>query len=278
MATNVAKGGTTGRARRGRNRRRRNRVKGALAVLTGLLVLECAAALRFSPRFEVRPETVSIAGNSEVPTEAVAAHLALTGRDNLFLLPVERMAERVRELAQVERVEVRRTLPNRLRVVVTERIPFASLQDGQGRWFLCDARLVPYRRLEKPEPGLPQVAFRRVRPAEYVIGLPVATGDEARQVRDCLAWAGRHPEAKVASLRMDAAGNLCLNSDGGVPVQLGVGRRLDTKLEVLSALIRRHPEVLDGAKVAYVNLVADNRPAVCPRTLSGTPSSQQAEP
>lgn len=276
MATGVAGESGKTKARRVRNRRRRNRVKGLLAALTGLLVLECVAALRYSPRFDVRPSTVTITGNREVPMDTVAEHLDLTGRDNLFLLPVGRMASHVRDIAQVDRVEIQRALPNRLRVKVFERKAFASLQDGHGRWFLCDASLVPYRLLEAPEPGLPQVAFRRVRPSDFVIGLPLATGEEAHQVRDCLAWAARHPEARVASLRMDAAGNLCLNSYGGVPVQLGVGRRLDTKLEVLSALIRQHPEVLDSAKVAYVNLIADNRPAVFPKTLSGTPPKQAA--
>ena len=123
-----------------RKRYTRRRSKGRFAFLYKLLafVVTCTAiALALTLFFRIR--TINVSGNSRYDREVIIQAAQVKEGDNLFLLNKYDAAARIRKtLPYVETVQFRRTLPDTLSIVVTERTsPAAVIQDGQA-YLLCD--------------------------------------------------------------------------------------------------------------------------------------------
>lgn len=254
----------TARRRRARNRRPANWPKRFLWLGLALLVAEAAAALRFSPRFFVEADQVGVSGCRPELREEVARHLGPV-EGNLFLLPVDALQRAARELPAVADVQVRRRLPNRVDIVVRERVAYANLATDAGGWFVVDRHLVPFRRLDAPAPGLPTIRYGLWPSALVVLGQPAGRADEVEALRFCLGWARRHPEFPLGSLSIDRSGKMCLNRMDGVPVHLGSSERLDAKLESLSRLLEDPTDLPSSDRISTINLFADGYPAVLVR-------------
>jgi hypothetical protein len=243
----------------GRNRKRVNVPRRVLLWASAVLAVECVAALLFSPRLWVR--RIIVEGNRVVPAPSIVQRMALGDHTNLIRLPTRRLRSVI--LAAEPRigdVEIHRRLPDTVRVVVTERMPWACAQIADGSCYIIDRDLVPFEAADVPPVGLPLLKLSQatVRPA---LGKPL-TEPGLDQVSGCLAWARSRPDFPLDAVSIDADGKLCLNRAGGAIVQLGSARDLDKKLRSLELLLGRRPELRDPARVAYVNLFAYDAPAV----------------
>lgn len=250
------------------NRRRPNYGAIVLSVLGVGAVSTGVGYLLMHPRFAV-PATkyIAVKGNESITEVAVQDHFKPFVGKNLFLLPMDKVDKAARAEPTVEKAEVRRLWPNRLAVTVTERKPFASVQLPDGSCYTIDGTLVPFRKTETPEIALPRVLLS---PSDQEIGA-VTLGKPMKasglaEVQKCLDWSEANPSFPVESIAIDPTGKLCLNRIGGMQVRLGSGRDLDRKLETLTFLMGRRPEVQAGVAVAYVNLFSSDAPAVMPRT------------
>jgi cell division protein FtsQ len=254
------------------NRRRRSWSRLLLGWASAALVVECVVALLFSPRLAIR--SVSVEGNTTVPTARV---LALAGKiegQNIVRLAAGRIREGVLREPTVETVAVRRTLPDRVQIVVKERQPWAAVLLPGGACFTIDQHLVPFRKTPEPEKGLPRLKLSVAagRPSPVILGKPM-TAPGLAQVSACLAWAHSEPDFRLDAVAIDPSGKLCLNREGGVQVQLGSETDLDKKLYALGLLLQRHPALRTAADIAYINLFAFDAPAVLPRKVASAARS-----
>ncbi len=258
---------------RRRNRIRPNYARAALRLSLLLFVAVSLAALFFSPRLWVR--TVRIEGLQTISAERIAARLDLRPRTNLVLLPAARLKKAVEAEPAVARAHVRRVPPNSVLVSVEERRPVAVVQT-ENVFYTIDRALVPFRKSESAEPGLPLIVLG---PAADTVqdeqtplvplgkrmiapGLPEAS--------KCLTWAlGRASKFPLARIVVDPFGGLCLNRRGGAEVRLGTGADLDKKLSVLDLLLTKREDVLRG-DVSYVNLFAYDAPAILTREAAAS--------
>jgi cell division protein FtsQ len=152
--------------------------------------------------------------------------------------------------------------PDTLLVEVTERQPAYAVKSGSA-WWEMDARGTLFRAVPGPTPGVPQILDRRARTAPKAG--EVLPDETLKSLKDCLAWSDAHKEFRLASISLEKGGKLCLNSDGGMPVQLGTPVDLPRKLATLTRLVTDYPEIRAGYDIAYVNLFAWDAPAVLPK-------------
>ena len=131
----------TGQRVRHRLRRRLGRALAVALRLAGIILLLAGAAavvaaavqwLLTSPRFAVA--VVEVQGTSRLSPAEVREAAAISPGENLFRLNAEEVVARLRQLGPVKRAEVIRSFPNRVTLVVEERVPFTLAQAGRLYW------------------------------------------------------------------------------------------------------------------------------------------------
>jgi|GEM_PF-6894249 len=266
------------RAKRLQNRKRINWPRVMLRVGIVVLLMECAAALAWSPRLYVR--RVEVEGNVTVPTDALVTKLGVGPKANILWLGVGEMRDRVLGLPPVERAEVHRTLPGTVRLTVRERTPWVSVRDdATGTYYTLDQKLIPFRKGTFREPGLPLIVLKAGGEASASRSVVLGRRWESRELVEasrCVAWARDRGELfPLENVVVDARGKLCLNKVGGVEIRLGSGLDLERKLETLALLLARRTD-LQGSResqVAAVNLYAYDAPALLTRADRGAASA-----
>lgn len=144
---------------------RRLTVVGTLLVTTAV-----AYVVLFTPVLGVRQ--IEVAGVREMPADEVRAAAAVEAGTPLARLDTDEVAERVAQLPRVAGVDVRRSLPGTLEILITERTPVAVIVAEDG-FHLVDVEGVAYSVKKKRPPELPTLKAAEpaaVRAAVTVLG------------------------------------------------------------------------------------------------------------
>jgi len=113
-------------------------------------IYECANFLLTSPQMAlVHPDQISVAGNHYVAPERVREVFVADRHKSVLRVPLEQRQRQLAAIPWIEQVSLRRALPNRIEVDITERAPIAFLREG-SQLSLVDAHGVI---LEKPLEG-----------------------------------------------------------------------------------------------------------------------------
>jgi len=80
----------------------------------------------------IHPEQVSLGGNHYVTLANVLEIFADDRGKSVLRIPLDRRLSEIESIPWVEHATVRRVLPNRIQVDITERTPIAFLRDGSG--------------------------------------------------------------------------------------------------------------------------------------------------
>ena len=246
----------TGQRVRHRLRRRLGRALAAALRLGGIILLLAGAAaavaaavqwLLTSPRFAVA--VVEVQGTSRLSPAEVREAAAISPGENLFRLNSEEVVARLRQLGPVKRAEVIRSFPNRVTLVVEERVPFTLAQAGRLYWLDEDGvSLGPEPRAVTPR--LPVITG--IRPEETRSG--GAAAEDARAavslIRSMLRT-GSPLTREISEIHMSGADGPVLYTVDGVEVRLGTVDWEDRlgRLEGVLAQIRSLGEPME-----YVDL------------------------
>lgn len=243
------------------NRRRTNWPRRILLVALLILALECVAVALLSPRLYVRQ--LSIQGLETLSTSLVEEQLPISATQNLLLAPTQAWVRQVERIPGVASAQVQRALPGTIRLIVQERKPWATVRTSDGRWHTVDTSFIPFRIGKKPEANLLQILAFDLAPWEAIPGMPLpSSGLLAAQ--ECERWIKAHPDFRISSIKIDQESKVCLNREGGVPVQLGMEEGLSQKLRALERLILERPDITYRTDIAYINLYAADAPAIGP--------------
>jgi cell division protein FtsQ len=103
--------------------------------VVGIAGASCAwAAARFllygQQMLLISPEQIEVSGNHIVRREAVLQQFVHDRGRSVLRVPLDARRSALEEISWVESVTVQRILPNRLRVILTERTPIAFLRNG----------------------------------------------------------------------------------------------------------------------------------------------------
>jgi cell division protein FtsQ len=95
------------------------------------LAYEGARFLLASPRMAlIHPEQIELTGNHNVDRSSVLQIFTPDRGRSVLRIPLDRRRQLIEEISWVEHAVVRRSLPNRIEVQITERTPVAFLRDG----------------------------------------------------------------------------------------------------------------------------------------------------
>lgn len=150
IARQRVRGRRTRRALERASRRARWLALAAVLILSQVALVHWLAT---SPRFAITH--VEIAGLSQLSDAEVRAAAGIEAGQNLFRLDPEAVALRLQRLPRVRRVDVIRSLPNRVTLLVEERRPFALAVSGGRLYWLDEEGTVLGPELRAVTPELP---------------------------------------------------------------------------------------------------------------------------
>lgn len=162
----------------------------ALAVSLAWLVL-------FSPALRLR--TVEVVGVAAPLTGPVRTAADAPVGQALARVNLSALSRRVAAVPDVASVEVHRSWPHAVRLVVTPRRPSAVLDDD-GRWTLLDPRGLPFRDVPRPPKGLPQVLDTPRSAPELLAAVTVVQGLPRKLAAQVVAVSALTPDAVTLRL------------------------------------------------------------------------------
>lgn len=224
------------------------------ALITVLLMILCGAGAFYGATWSgFYPKIASISGNHVVPSGQIAQSARIAADSNLWLQNMGAAAARVRAIPFIDQVWIHRTLPARVRIVVTERVPYAVAQGG-GRLVLVDHDL---RVLRDAGPGgtLPVFFIRAAIPQP---GGFIADPDARRLRADYDRLLETH--VVVRSVQFDKFGDLNAAMPGGVRLLLGDDADLQRKSTLIGPILSQ--VAATGKRVAAIDLRAPKTPVV----------------
>jgi cell division protein FtsQ len=185
-----------------------------------------------STAFALREITVT--GNRILPEAEIVRRSGLQLGRPLLAADTERAAAALLSIPLIRGATVRVAWPRRAVVTVTERSPVLALR-WSGAVLVLDEEGVPFRRQDNPD-GLVPLSIESAPPWAR-LGEPLPY----RRVRDvAAAFASLDGEARadVASLELDAHGDLIVRLASGVTVRVGEPAELRRKLRLASEIMR----------------------------------------
>jgi cell division protein FtsQ len=190
-----------------------------------------------------------------VPASQILARAAIMPRENVWLQNMHAAAARIEAIPYIRSAYLHRSLPASVRIVVSERTPFALLEYGEQR-ALIDRDLRVLQSAESSE-GLPLIAGKPLAPMPHA-GAFVHDSDVARLAGDYDVLRKAH--VVVTALRYDRFGDLVASTPQGISLLLGDDSDLARKTPLIDPIISQVSAA--GKKLAAVDLRASHTPVV----------------
>jgi len=202
-------------------------IGGVLVVLAALIVwlFYYSSALAVSG--------VRISGADTVPVATIEQEAAAPIGTPLATVDLRSIADRVRTIPAVADAQVTRAWPDKIVIVVTERVPVVVVTDG-SRFELVDATGTAFRTVPDRPAGLPEAKVtgtRRDVTIRSVVTVSAALPDTLR--------------SQVGSITAESPDSITLNLGSKVRVVWGSSDDSERKAEVLSVLMKRKASVYD---------------------------------
>lgn len=221
----------------------------SLCAIVVIVVVVLAATW---PGFVAR--TIVVSGNDRVSRHEIVTRAGIVPHVSIWLQNTGAISKRIERIPYIEAARVREIPPSTIRIVVSERRPFALLRSGDNV-ALVDRSLRVLEPAAPPttypvlilEPGVP------FEPGEFVLR------SSARGLRDAYEKLD-HGTFVPASLQYDRFGGLVLTIRGGLRLLLGSDSDLSQKVTLADAILSQ--VVARQRRVATIDLRAPSAPVV----------------
>lgn len=218
-----------------------------------------------TPRFALR--RVEIAGATRVSTAWAQEALRPLAGNNLLTLPIAQVRAVLAKQPWIESVEVRKHLPDRLVVTLSERQPAALMREGGDLWYLDGQglRIAPF----SPADGAVDLLLvSRSSDVDVEPARALALALEIKQAQP--EWA-----AKLSEIEVLGDEDYCLYTAAlPFPLLVRAGTVADrgrSLAAVLPEIVRRYP------RVSSVDLRFERRIVIQPAVASGNAPGQPGE-
>lgn len=200
------------------------------------------------------PQSVTVSGNRVVPTAEILSRASIERHANVWLQNTRAAQARIESIPYVGTVRIHRALPASVRIVVSERKPFAVLQ-AAGVRALVDRDL----RVLQPDDGTRTLPVIIAGPTAIPSpGAFVHNADVQRLRDDYVDLAQAH--VAVRDVRYDKFGDLVATTRGGIDLLLGDDTDLQKKTPLIDPIISQVSA--SGKRLAAVDLRAPKTPVV----------------
>lgn len=208
--------------KRRRSGRRRLLTRVAVGVGVALVLALLIWLTFFSSVFRVSEVTVE--GTNLVSEDAVLAAAQVAQDARMATLDVDAIVLRIRELPEVQGVEVNRELPGTVHIVVTERALVYQRVSGSQYQYI-DAEGVIFYTSEEPAVDVVRA---------------VTAGEDTRMLADVAEVVSHIPAVllpRVQGVQANAVDRITLELDDGALVVWGSAEQSELKADVLEALL-----------------------------------------
>ncbi len=208
---------------------------------------------------------VDVTGVKQVSEADLRTITGVFTGQNIFRVDLETVARRARANPWVQDVRIYRRLPNRISIVVTERVPFALLDTGAGRYVMDNDGIIIEKIVNENASAwqLPVIVVKehRVRLGEQVTSEGMA---EALMLVAEIAERGGW-ELHEVTIRAESPETLSvLYADHEFKIGTGNhAEKLSRLAEILSDAKQR------GLEIAYVDLRPERQAAVMVKNVGG---------
>lgn len=250
-----------------------NRRRAAVALLVVVAAVICAVGVLAvkevqNPRLAL--EKIDVSGARRTSTSDVLLAAALPSGSNIWLLDTPSAERRVEALPWIATASVRRSWPNRVSIVVSERFPVARMllpsggtsEEPVSQVALIDADM----RVLAVGPGdgagagaateLP--LFRIVPQPDAVPPGAIVAGDDVAHAYDAMVEL-RALGLRISEVDLKPATGVTVTCDGGLRVILGSDDDLAKKVSLFKAIA---PKISAPQDVVYVDLRSVRAPTV----------------
>lgn len=215
-----------------------------------------------SPYFNAK--NIEIQGNSRLSAQDVLDQAGLNLGDNILSVSLKKVQDSVTAHPWVAKAKVRRNLPDKMTITVTEREAIAVLDLGEA--FLMDAQGEIFKRFEAADPrDLPIITglkFSDISVAGEKMSPVYEAVYEFLKVKKEYEWA--LPCSSVAAIKVDRDMGLTLVSrEPEFAVRFGYGDYANKLMRLNQVLLKCNKE--QGIDVALIDIVDVDRVVVRPR-------------
>jgi cell division septal protein FtsQ len=223
-----------------------------IIALAGLVVAAAVAFLVTWPGFY--PKKIVVAGNRRVSSSEILARAEIAPNRSLWLENTAAAEARIRAIPDLATVSIHRFPTGTVRVVVTERVPFAILESG-ARSGIVD-RALRVLSSQVVASSLPVLA---VTPGLALVPGRFVTSRDALALRDAYETMNAKGIAPK-SLAMDKYGDLVATLPNDLRLLLGAPEGLSEKAALTSAILA---QVVRGQRrVSAIDLRAPATPVI----------------
>lgn len=113
-----------------RRRKRKRKMQKRRITVTVILLIGVIIGIMFTPLFHLK--TVLINGNERVAYDEFIKKGSISTGKNIFTLNLNKIGDGISKIPYIDSVEVKRKLPNKLLINVTECIPVAYIKTKKG--------------------------------------------------------------------------------------------------------------------------------------------------
>jgi cell division septal protein FtsQ len=221
----------------------------------GLCVASVLAGLAFAATWSgFDPKAVDVSGNQRVSRHEILGLAAVTPHESIWLQDPGAIAKRIESIPYIATARVRRVPPAAIRIVVSERVPFAILRSD-------DDAVIVDRALRVLESATPDANYP-VLVLESGVALEPGTfvrRPSALRLREAYdAIEARHIAA--TELQYDRFGGLVVTIRGGLRLLLGSENDLGQKLILADAILGQI--VAHQRRVAAIDVRAPSAPVL----------------
>ncbi|GAA2651867.1 cell division protein FtsQ/DivIB [Paractinoplanes durhamensis] len=227
---------------RARQRRLRAALPWAIAAGVALVTGGLVWTVYGTPLLGVR--TVEVVGVQFLTPLQVEEAAAVPAKEPLARVDLGVVRARVRTLAAVDRVTVRRSWPSTLVVEVVERTPVAAVPTTAGKFSLVDAAGVPYREVTRQPDGLPLLRTASPGPADL----------STRSALTVLGALSTDLREQLVAISAAAPAQIKLQLTKDRVVVWGDDTESDKKSQVATALLKKADKQIDVSAPYYVTI------------------------
>jgi len=187
----------------------------------------------------------------EGPIEISAVELIETGGINkgrsIFLLSEDRIAEKIKEeFPSVSSVQINRTLPDQVSVIIEQRNPVAYIVTADGYW-LIDIGVVPYENFVEPDEDYPSITGIS---GELVVpGITLNCTQRREILQEFFSNWHKKDRFQVERLDLSESYNLIAYTSENLEIWLGNAKNMQQKMELVELSLPYISEDLDGARI-----------------------------
>jgi cell division protein FtsQ len=261
-----------GKAAASATRSLRDRLRrGAPQTMTGRVLAAVAAILLFTGATWTTTRSaildvdhIEVTGGAVVTPDQAIAGAGLRLGQPMVSVDTGQVERRLRDLPWVDTAAVERAFPNRVRIVLTERVATAIAARPEGGWAVLDKTGRVLAAGPDRPPALPEVVGAGATPG------PGASMASARPAIDVVAALPEEIRRTVTRAALD--GNAVTLYTGAREIRIGPPAQLAAKVASLSVLLER----VGNRSVAFLDVRVPQAPVVGP--LSPTAATSTPAP